>query len=74
MVNAPLSIGLTLQGTIPRDADCNQDLCADMQGFSLHAAVRRSNCALTCCLDALSSDEFTAGVNRLLAQLLSLVR
>jgi hypothetical protein len=31
---------LTLQGTIPREADFNQNLCADMQGFSLHAAAR----------------------------------
>ena len=33
---------LTLQGAMPRQADFNQDLCADMQGFSLHAAVRCS--------------------------------
>ena len=25
---------------MPRDADLKQTLCADMQGFSLHAAVR----------------------------------
>lgn len=25
---------------MPREADFNQNLCADMQGFSLHAAVR----------------------------------
>jgi hypothetical protein len=25
---------------MPREADLNQNLCADMQGFSLHAAVR----------------------------------
>jgi len=31
---------LTLQGAMPRDADFKQSLCADMQGFSLHAAVR----------------------------------
>ncbi len=31
---------LTAQGVMPRDADFNQPLCADMQGFSLHAAVR----------------------------------
>ena len=31
---------LTVQGTMPRDKDFNQTLCADMQGFSLHAAVR----------------------------------
>ena len=31
---------LTLQGAMPREADFNHNLCADMQGFSLHAAVR----------------------------------
>ena len=31
---------LTLQGAMPRETDFNQTLCADMQGFSLHAAVR----------------------------------
>jgi len=31
---------LTVQGAMPRDADFKQSLCADMQGFSLHAAVR----------------------------------
>jgi hypothetical protein len=31
---------LTVQGAMPSDADFNQNLCADMQGFSLHAAVR----------------------------------
>jgi len=31
---------LTLQGDMPRDADFKQTLCADIQGFSLHAAVR----------------------------------
>ena len=31
---------LTLQGVMPRDTDFKQNLCADMQGFSLHAAVR----------------------------------
>jgi Putative transposase len=31
---------LTLQGTMPRETGFNQNLCADMQGFSLHAAVR----------------------------------
>ena len=31
---------LTVQGTMPRETDFNQTLCADMQGFSLHAAVR----------------------------------
>ena len=31
---------LTLQGAMPRDADFKQTLCADIQGFSLHAAVR----------------------------------
>ncbi len=31
---------LTLLGAMPRDADFKQSLCADIQGFSLHAAVR----------------------------------
>jgi hypothetical protein len=31
---------LTVQGAMPRQTDFNQTLCADMQGFSLHAAVR----------------------------------
>ena len=31
---------LTLQAAIPRDADFKQNLCADIDGFSLHAAVR----------------------------------
>jgi hypothetical protein len=31
---------LTLQGAMPRETGFNQTLCADMQGFSLHAAVR----------------------------------
>ena len=31
---------LTLQGAMPREAGFKQKLCADMQGFSLHAAVR----------------------------------
>jgi hypothetical protein len=31
---------LTLQGAMPRQRDFKQTLCADMQGFSLHAAVR----------------------------------
>jgi len=31
---------LTLQGAMPRDADFKQSLYADIQGFSLHAAVR----------------------------------
>ena len=31
---------LTLQGAMPRETDFNQILCADMQGFSLRAAVR----------------------------------
>ena len=31
---------LTVQGVMPRDADFKQTLCAGMQGFSLHAAVR----------------------------------
>ena len=30
---------LTLQGAMPRQAGFKQSLCADMQGFSLHAAV-----------------------------------
>jgi hypothetical protein len=30
---------LTLQGTMPREAGFNQNLCTDTQGFSLHAAV-----------------------------------
>ena len=30
----------TLQGAMPKEADFKQNLCADMQGFSLHAAVR----------------------------------
>ena len=31
---------LTVQGALPRETDFNQTLCADMRGFSLHAAVR----------------------------------
>jgi Putative transposase len=31
---------LTVQGVMPRDADFKQTLCADINGFSLHAAVR----------------------------------
>ncbi|MGL6111515.1 MAG: hypothetical protein ACRC2B_15600 [Rubrivivax sp.] len=31
---------LTLQGAMPRQTDFNQTLCADIDGFSLHAAVR----------------------------------
>ena len=31
---------LTLQGSMPRDADFKQTLCADIDGLSLHAAVR----------------------------------
>ncbi len=31
---------LTLQGTVPRAADFKQNLCANPEGFSLHAAVR----------------------------------
>ena len=31
---------LTVQNALPRDADFEQALCADMNGFSLHAAVR----------------------------------
>ncbi len=32
--------GLTLQGAMPRQTDFKQTLCADIDGFSLHAAVR----------------------------------
>jgi hypothetical protein len=31
---------LTLQGVLPREASSMQKLCANLQGFSLHAAVR----------------------------------
>ena len=31
---------LTLRGAMPRDASARQALCADIDGFSLHAAVR----------------------------------
>ena len=31
---------LTLQGAMPRETDFKQTLCADIDGFSLHAAVR----------------------------------
>ncbi|MBC7941459.1 MAG: transposase [Chitinophagaceae bacterium] len=31
---------LTVQGVMPKDADFKQTLCADSNGFSLHAAVR----------------------------------
>ena len=31
---------LTVQGAMPRDADFKQTLCADIDGFSLHAAMR----------------------------------
>jgi hypothetical protein len=31
---------LTLRGAIPREAAARQRLCADIDGFSLHAAVR----------------------------------
>ncbi len=31
---------LTVQGAMPRDAEFKQNLCADIDGFSLHAAVR----------------------------------
>ena len=31
---------LTLQGVMPRDAEFKQNLCADIDGFGLHAAVR----------------------------------
>jgi hypothetical protein len=30
---------LTVQGTMPRETDFKQHLCADIDGFSLHAAV-----------------------------------
>ena len=30
---------LTVQGTIPKETEFEQTLCADMQGLSLHAAV-----------------------------------
>jgi hypothetical protein len=33
---------LTLQGAMPSDTAFNQTQCADMQGFGLHAAVRRA--------------------------------
>ncbi len=29
-----------MQGSMPREAEFHQNLYADMQGFSLHAAVR----------------------------------
>jgi hypothetical protein len=31
---------LTLQGALPREISGKQKLCANLQGFSLHAAVR----------------------------------
>ena len=31
---------LTVQGAMPRGADFKQTLCAEIDGFSLHAAVR----------------------------------
>ena len=31
---------LTVQGAMPRDTDFKRSLCADIDGFSLHAAVR----------------------------------
>jgi Putative transposase len=31
---------LTVQGAVPRGTDFKQHLCADIDGFSLHAAVR----------------------------------
>ena len=31
---------LTVQNAVPRDAGFKQDLCADINGFNLHAAVR----------------------------------
>ena len=41
---------LTVQGAMPRDTGFEQALCADMNGFSLHAAVR-------CCADERKSLE-----------------
>lgn len=34
------SCALTVQGALPRETDFEQSLCADISGFSLHAAVR----------------------------------
>ena len=31
---------LKVQGAMPREADFRQNMCADIDGFSLHAAVR----------------------------------
>ncbi|HMO45437.1 MAG TPA: transposase [Rubrivivax sp.] len=31
---------LTLRGAMPRESAARQPLCADIDGFSLHAAVR----------------------------------
>ena len=31
---------LTVQGKMPREPAFKQDLCADINGFSLHASVR----------------------------------
>ena len=31
---------LTLRGAMPREGTARQPLCADIDGFSLHAAVR----------------------------------
>ena len=31
---------LTLQGALPKEVSAKQKLCANLQGFSLHAAVR----------------------------------
>ena len=36
---APATSALTVQGAMPRQTGFNQNLCADMQGFSLRAAV-----------------------------------
>ena len=35
---------LTVQGAMPRDADFKKTLCADIDGFSLHAAILWGNC------------------------------
>jgi len=32
----------TVRGALPREAAFTQALCADEQGFSLHAALRRA--------------------------------
>ena len=38
---------LTVQGAMPRETDFEQPLCADIEGFSLHAAVRVAACCCT---------------------------